>query len=85
VYARVSSQGQKPDLQNQVAALKDYCRRHEFQVDEWKEEVGSGLNYQRQQFNRIMEEIELGHVQRLIIPRRDRLVRFGFPGVCRVL
>ena len=78
VYARVSSQGQKPDLQNQLAALKDYCQRHDFTVDEWIEEVGSGLNYQRKQFNRIMEEIELGRVQRLIIAHKDRLVRFGF-------
>ena len=34
VYARVSSQGQKLDVQNQVAALKDYCQRHEFHVIE---------------------------------------------------
>jgi predicted site-specific integrase-resolvase len=78
VYARVSSASQRPDLQNQLAALKDFCQRQAFQVDEWIEEVGSGLNYQRKQFNRIMEEIELGRVQRLIIAHKDRLVRFGF-------
>lgn len=78
VYARVSSASQKPDLQNQLAALREYCQRQGFQVDEWIEEVGSGLNYQRKQFNRLMEEIELGHVQRLIIAHKDRLVRFGF-------
>jgi putative resolvase len=78
VYARVSSASQKPDLQNQVAALRDYCLRQHVQTDEWIEEVGSGLNYQRKHFNRIMEEIELGRVQRLIIAHKDRLVRFGF-------
>jgi putative resolvase len=78
VYARVSSASQQPDLQNQIAALKDYCQRHDFRVDEWVEEVGSGLNYQRKQFQRIMEAIELGRVQRLIIAHKDRLVRFGF-------
>jgi len=62
----------------EVAALKDFCQRQGFKVDEWIEEVGSGLNYQRKQFNRIMEEIELGRVQRLIIAHQDRLVRFGF-------
>src|ERR1051326_3235103 len=77
-YARVSTQGQKPDLQHQVAALKDYCQRYGVQVDEWVEEVGSGLNYQRKQFNRVMEAIELGQVQRLLIAHQDRLVRFGF-------
>ncbi|HLW01952.1 MAG TPA: IS607 family transposase [Ktedonobacterales bacterium] len=77
-YARVSTQGQKPDLQNQVAALRAYCQAQNIQVDEWVEEIGSGLNYQRKQFNRIMEEIELGRVQRLIIAHKDRLARFGF-------
>jgi len=78
VYARVSSVGQKPDLAHQVAALRDYCARHGYQPDEWIEEIGSGLNYQRKHFNRLMEQIELGQVQRLIIAHKDRLVRFGF-------
>ncbi|HEY7358773.1 MAG TPA: IS607 family transposase, partial [Ktedonobacterales bacterium] len=59
-YARVSTQAQKPDLQNQVTALRAYCQIQGIQVDEWVEEMGSGLNYQRKHFNRIMEEIELG-------------------------
>lgn len=78
VYARVSSAGQKPDLANQVAALRDYCERRGERPDEWIEEIGSGLNYQRKQFNRLMEQIELGQVRRLIIAHKDRLVRFGF-------
>jgi putative resolvase len=78
VYARVSSVGQKPDLATQVAALRDYCARHGYQPDEWIEEIGSGLNYQRKHFNRLMEQIELGQVRRLIIAHMDRLVRFGF-------
>ena len=78
VYARVSSAGQRPDLAHQVAALRDYCARHDYHPDEWVEEVGSGLNYQRKEFNRLMEQIELGQVRRLVIAHEDRLVRFGF-------
>jgi putative resolvase len=70
--------GQKPDLATQVAALRDYCARHGYQPDEWIEEIGSGLNYQRKHFNRLMEQIALGQVRRLIIAHKDRLVRFGF-------
>ena len=40
--------------------------------------TGSGLNYQRQQFKRLMEMIEPGQVRRLLIAHRDRLVRFGY-------
>ncbi|HEY7125838.1 MAG TPA: IS607 family transposase [Ktedonobacterales bacterium] len=78
VYARVSSNSQKPDLQNQLAALRAYCQAKDVKVDEWIEEIGSGLNYQRKHFNRVLEEIELGRVQRLILAHKDRLVRFGF-------
>jgi predicted site-specific integrase-resolvase len=75
---RAFSTGQKPDLVNQVAALRDYCERHGYKPDEWVEEIGSAMNYQRKQFNRLMEHIELGRVRRLIIAHKDRLVRFGF-------
>src|SRR5439155_14364843 len=50
VYARVSSPSQKPDLINQVAALRAYCDQNHYQVDEWIEEIGSGLNYKRKHF-----------------------------------
>jgi putative resolvase len=61
-YARVSTPAQKPDLQNQMAALRAYCQAHAIAVNEWVDEIGSGLNYQRKQF----------------IAHKDRLVRFGF-------
>jgi len=69
---------QKPDLANQINALEAYCQQHSITVDEWMSDIGSGLNYKRKQFNRLMEMIELGQVRRLIIAHRDRLVRFGY-------
>jgi predicted site-specific integrase-resolvase len=42
------------------------------------QDIGSGLNYKRKQFNRLMELVELGEVRRIIIAHRDRLVRFGY-------
>jgi predicted site-specific integrase-resolvase len=77
-YARVSGVAQKPDLANQVKALEVYCQGHQLHVDEWVSDIGSGLNYKRKQFNRLMELIELGQVRRVIIAHRDRLVRFGY-------
>lgn len=78
VYTRVSSYAQKPDLKNQVKALREYCYEHSIRVDEWVEEVGSALNYKRKKFNQIFEPIELGEVSCLIVAHKDRLVRFGF-------
>lgn len=78
VYARVSTVAQKSDLLNQIAALEAYCSEHTVKVDEWMQDIGSGLNYKRKQFNHLMEMIELGQVRRLILAHRDRFVRFGF-------
>lgn len=78
VYSRVSGVAQKPDLANQLNALEVYCKQHGISVDVWMSDIGSGLNYKRKQFNRLMEMIELGQVRRLIIAHRDRLVRFGY-------
>lgn len=78
VYARVSGVAQKADLKNQVKALEAYCQAHAITVTEWVQDIGSGLNYKRKGFNRVMEMIELGQVRRLVLAHRDRLVRFGY-------
>ena len=78
VYSRVSGVAQKPDLVNQINALEAYCKQHAIKVDEWMQDSGSGLNYKRKQFNRLMEMVELGQVRRMVIAHRDRLVRFGY-------
>jgi putative resolvase len=78
VYTRVSGIAQKPDLTDQVHALEAYCKQHSITVDEWMSDLGSGLNYKRKHFNRLLEMVELGQVRRLIIAHRDRLVRFGY-------
>jgi putative resolvase len=77
-YARVSSPGQKQDLARQKAALRAYCQEHDITVDQWIDDIGSALNYQRKGFNQVLEQIELGLVKRLIIAYQDRFVRFGY-------
>ena len=78
VYARVSGSAQKPDFLNQMEALKAYCSTHVIAVDEWMQDVGSGLNYKRKNFNRLLEMVELGQVRTIILAHRDRFVRFGY-------
>src|SRR5204863_3991459 len=77
-YARVFSPSQKKDLALQKEALRAYCLEHSIKVDQWVEDIGSALNYKRKGFNQIIEQIELGHVKRLVIGYQDRLVRFGY-------
>lgn len=80
-YARVSSPSQKKDLLMQKDALRAYCLEHKIKVDQWIEDIGSALNYKRKGFNQIIEEIELGHVKRVVIGYEDRFVRFGYDWV----
>jgi len=75
---RVSSANQRNDLQSQRKALEGFCTAQGLAVDEWIEDVGSGLNYKRKGFNKILSDCETGTVGKIIIAHKDRLVRFGF-------
>ena len=77
-YARVSTRAQKPDLLNQIKALKEHSIEQTIEIDVWMQDIGSGLNYKRKQFNRLMELVERRRVALILIAHRDRLVRFGF-------
>lgn len=78
VYCRVSSTGQKNDLVSQVKAMEDYCRGAGIAVDEWIQEVGGGMNFKRKQFLDILDRIQRGEIEKLLIAHKDRLVRFGY-------
>ena len=84
-YTRVSGSNQKIDLQNQIMAMEGFVVAHGKTVDEWYSDIGSGLNYKRPNFLKIMEEVETNSVAEIIIAHKDRLVRFGyewFDGFC---
>jgi predicted site-specific integrase-resolvase len=70
--------GQKKDLAIQKEALRAYCQEHAIKVDQWVQDIGSALNYQRKGFNQVIEQIELGLVRRVVIGYQDRFVRFGY-------
>ena len=73
IYARVSTRKQKDDLSNQVKYLRERYPTHNF-----IEDYGSGLNFKRKGFQRLLGEVLLGRVSEIVITHRDRLCRFGF-------
>lgn len=75
-YVRVSSHDQKEDLKRQVALLEAYCASHGWQF-EILQDLGSGLNYSKKGLKKLIKEICLNGVQRLVITHKDRLLRFG--------
>ena len=78
VYARVSSQAQRPDLLNQKRTLEEFCTTKGIANPQYVLEIGGGLNFKRPKFLTLMDEIGLRLVERVVIAHKDRLVRFGF-------
>ena len=77
-YARVSSHDQKKDLKRQVTCLRKYCKERNIK-SEIIEDLGSGLNFRKKGFKKVINEICQHKVNKIILTHRDRLVRFGFP------
>lgn len=77
-YSRVSSHGQKDDLKSQQSFIENFVASNGLQVDENLFDIGSGLNYERKNFLKILELVEQKQVEKIIIAHKDRFVRFGF-------
>lgn len=75
IYVRVSSRNQRDDLANQERFLRQWANARGFVVDEVLSDIGSGMDFKRRNFNRIMYADDIAQV---IVAHRDRLVRFGY-------
>jgi predicted site-specific integrase-resolvase len=78
IYTRVSTSNQKDDLKNQVEFLKQYANAKGIIVDEVIEDYGSGLNYNRKKWNKLLDECMLSEIGTIIIANKDRFIRFGY-------
>ena len=78
IYARVSTRNQKEDLQNQVTFLRQFCNAKGMIVDQYIEEYGSGLNYNRKKWNQLLEEVMEQKVKTIVVTHQDRFIRFGY-------
>lgn len=72
-YARVSSVGQKSDLENQKNLLKK-----KYPKNILIEDIGSGINLNRRGLRKIIKLAIAGRIEELVIVHRDRLTRFGY-------
>ncbi len=72
-YIRVSSNGQKDDLERQ---RKDMITRYPYHVI--IKDIGSGLNLNRRGLRKIIDLAIEGKVDELVVLHKDRLTRYGF-------
>lgn len=77
-YCRVSTHNQKSSLENQEEYLRSYTNAKGVILDEVFTDIGSGINYDRKNFNKILELVEAGEVLEIYVTYKDRFVRFGF-------
>ena len=47
-------------------------------VNQCIEDYGSGLNYNRKQWNKLLEEVMGQKIRTIIITHKDRFIRFGY-------
>ncbi len=78
IYARVSTQKQKSDLQNQVRVLYEYCNTNGINISKLYQDIASGMNFDRKQFKVLLDEILNYRVSHIYITYKDRLSRISF-------
>lgn len=78
IYARVSTKNQKDDLKNQVSFLRQFCNGKGMIVDKVIEDYGSGLNYNRKNWNNLLTDVMEQKIKTIIITHKDRFIRFGY-------
>ena len=77
LYARVSTKNQKDDLDRQVENLQQYAysKGYSFEIIT---DIGSGINYKKEGLLKMINLVECGEVDRIIVLYKDRLIRFGY-------
>ena len=77
LYARVSTKDQKDDLNRQIDNLKQYAynKGYSFEIIT---DIGSGINYKKEGLLKMINLVECGEVDRIIVLYKDRLIRFGY-------
>ena len=73
IYARVSSRKQSGDLDRQAEFLKTKYPTYQVITD-----IGSGINFKRNGFKRILEGVFNGTIKEVVVAQKDRFTRFGY-------
>ena len=76
LYARVSSNENRANLETQMERLKNYANAKGYKITNEVKEVGSGLNDKRKKLISILENRE--NYDFIIVEHKGRLTRFGF-------
>ena len=79
-YVRVSSLGQKEDLERQKKLIKDKYPNHLMIQD-----IGSGINLNKKGIQKIIDLGIEGRINELVVAYKDRLTRYGYELIERII
>jgi len=77
-YSRVSSGDRKAQLKEQTNRIYNWCISNNIKIDVQYEDIKSGMNFDRNNFNNLLQDVINGKIELIIVENKDRLVRFGF-------
>jgi putative resolvase len=81
IYARVSSHDKKEDLLRQVTRCEAFCLAKGYSINGVYKEIASGMNDNRKQFWKMIDT----NPTTIVVEHKDRLTRFGFEYINRLL
>lgn len=79
-YVRVSSLGQKEDLERQKKLIKEKYPNHLMIQD-----IGSGINLNKKGIQKIIDLGIEGRINELVVAYKDRLARYGYELIERII
>jgi predicted site-specific integrase-resolvase len=78
IYCRVSTNKQKKDLESQEETLKAFCLKNGVIINDIFKDIGSGINFDRKEFQRLVDEVVNYKISKVYITYKDRLSRISF-------
>ena len=78
IYTRVSTQKQRPDLENQKKIVEKYCIENGIKISDIYSDIGSGINFDRKEFQRLLDDVVNHKISKIYITYKDRLSRVSF-------
>ena len=82
LYARVSGSDQKEDATRQLQRLRDFAAARGLRISQEVLEIASGLNDKRPKLAKLLSDTSVGTI---VVEHKDRLTRFGFHYIERLL
>lgn len=80
IYSRVSTkkQADSGNLDRQVTRLVEYAIIKKYQIEKIYKEVASGINENRKELNKLLNDLKNEKNTIVLIEYKDRLARFGY-------